>query len=71
MVFDIGFSFLLNSVYNPIFGQFKSVFLFKRRTRRYGTNIIYDSSIWHNKTCRHNCRFSILIGRNLKHMDSN
>ena len=71
MVFDIRLSFLFKRVYNLVFGQFKSIFVFKRRTRRYGTNIIYDSSIRYNETCRHNCSLAVLIVGNLKYMDSN
>lgn len=62
---------MFNRVYNLVFGQFKSIFLFKRRMRRYGTNITYDSSICHNKICRHNCSSTVFIIRNLKYMDSN
>ena len=71
MIFDIGFGFLFNGVYNPVFSDFKSIFVFKRRTRIFGTNITYDSSICHNKTCRHNCSSTVFIIRNLKYMDSN
>ena len=69
MVFDIGFGFLFNGVYNLVFGQFKGILIFKRRARRFGTNIIYDSSIWHHKACRHNCSLSILIVGKLKNLD--
>ncbi len=69
MVFDIGFGFLFNGVHNPVFSDFKSIFVFKRRTRRFGTNITYDSSICHNNICRHNCSSTVFIIGKLKNMD--
>ena len=69
MVFGIGFGFLFNGVYNPVFGQFKGVLIFKRRTRRCGTNITYNSSIWYDYTCRHNSDIAVFIIGKLKDMD--